>query len=247
MTQHDPGTRSPPWLPPVATSGQHTSKIVPTNSCIIIGLDAIAAAGEDGECRLDDNQQTQRIKKKAKSRRGRLGSDGAFETTRKRGKGSVLAVWAARVATLIRAKSASNGQEMAVAQTDLIMMDDCTCGSLWHRSFEHPSSGGKGKTKDKEWVGEEGGVSRWPNEPTWAYSKNVRFYPILNFGLSPLPFKISVFFPTRFFRQFWADPTFSAIRSTFLAEEEAQNLDFFFNPTRNVGHFWAALSKMFLN
>ena len=49
--------------------------------------------------------------------------------------------------------------------------------------------------------------------------------------------KISGFYPTRFFRQFWADPIFSAVRSTFLAEEEAQNLEFY--PTRNFGHFWA--------
>ena len=66
----------------------------------------------------------------------------------------------------------------------------------------------------------------------------------------------SVFYPTRFVRSFWADPTFSAVRSTFLAEEEAQNLEFLlhpkfwpfwgrplkdvrFYPTRNFGHFWA--------
>ena len=38
-------------------------------------------------------------------------------------------------------------------------------------------------------------------------------------------FKMSVFYPTRNFRQFWADPSFSAVRSTFLAEEEAQNVE----------------------
>ena len=37
--------------------------------------------------------------------------------------------------------------------------------------------------------------------------------------------EMSVFYPTRNFRQFWADPTFSAVRGTFLAEEEAQSVE----------------------
>ena len=46
--------------------------------------------------------------------------------------------------------------------------------------------------------------------------KDVRFYPILNFGLfGAALFKMSVFYTTRNVRQFWADPTFSAVRSTF--------------------------------
>ena len=87
--------------------------------------------------------------------------------------------------------------------------------------------------------------------------KDVRFYPIFNFGhFWAALLKISGFYPTRFFRQFWADPIFSAVRSSFLAEEEALNLDFLphskfwpflgrplndvrFYPTRNFGHFWA--------
>ena len=56
--------------------------------------------------------------------------------------------------------------------------------------------------------------------------KDVWFYPILNFGLFwAVLLQMSVFYPTRNFRQFWADPTCSAVRSTFLAEEEAQNVE----------------------
>ena len=70
--------------------------------------------------------------------------------------------------------------------------------------------------------------------------KDVRFYPRFNFGhfwaaLS----KISGFHPTRFSRQFWADPIFSAVESTFLAEEEAQNLDFLPHPK-----FWPFLGPL---
>ena len=67
---------------------------------------------------------------------------------------------------------------------------------------------------------------------------------------------MSVFYPTRNFRQFWADPTFSAVRSIFLAEEEAKNVEILphpkfwpfpgrphkdvrFYPTLNCGHFGA--------
>ena len=41
-------------------------------------------------------------------------------------------------------------------------------------------------------------------------------------------------FLPRNFRQFWADPTFSVVRSTFWAKEEAQHVEFF--TTRNFGH-----------
>ena len=54
--------------------------------------------------------------------------------------------------------------------------------------------------------------------------------------------KISVFYPTRFFRQFWADPTFSAVRTLFWPKRRPQMLKFY--PTQNFGHFWAALLKM---
>ena len=51
--------------------------------------------------------------------------------------------------------------------------------------------------------------------------KDVRFYPIVNFGLFwAALLKMPAFYPTRNFRQLWADPTFSAVGSTFLAEEE---------------------------
>ena len=39
-----------------------------------------------------------------------------------------------------------------------------------------------------------------------------------------------MFYPIRNFRQFWADPTFSDVRSTFLAEEEAQIVEFLLHP-----------------
>ena len=82
---------------------------------------------------------------------------------------------------------------------------------------------------------------------------------MLNFGLFwAALLKMSVFYPTRNFRQFWADRTFSAVRSTFLAEEEDQNVEILphpkfwlflgrplkdvrFYPMLNFGHFWAPL------
>ena len=99
LTQHDPGTGSSPWLPAIVTSGQHTSKIVPTNSCITSKVRATSSAlmqswplGEDGDGRLDD--KANRTNRPSGSKRwqsraaGRLGGDGDFETVRKRGKGS---------------------------------------------------------------------------------------------------------------------------------------------------------------
>ena len=50
--------------------------------------------------------------------------------------------------------------------------------------------------------------------------------------------KMSVFYTTRNFRQFWADPTFSAVRSTFVAEEEAQSVEIL--PHRK---FWPFLGQ----
>ena len=52
--------------------------------------------------------------------------------------------------------------------------------------------------------------------------KDVRFHPIFIFGhFWAALLKISGFYPTGFFRQFWADPIFSSVWSIFLAEEEA--------------------------
>ena len=45
---------------------------------------------------------------------------------------------------------------------------------------------------------------------------------------------IFVFYPTRNFRQFWADPTFSVVRSTFLGRPLK---DVRFYPMLNFGHF----------
>ena len=67
---------------------------------------------------------------------------------------------------------------------------------------------------------------------------------------------MSVFYSTRNFRQFWADPTFSGFRSTLLAEEDAQKVEILphpkilpflgrplkdvrFYPILNFGHFGA--------
>ena len=55
-------------------------------------------------------------------------------------------------------------------------------------------------------------------------------------------FKDVQFYSTRNVRQFWADPTFSDVRSTFLAEEEPKMLKFY--STQNFVHFWAAILKM---
>ena len=52
--------------------------------------------------------------------------------------------------------------------------------------------------------------------------------------------KMSVFYTTRNFRQFWADPTFTAVRSTFLAKEEAQNVEIL--PHQK---FWPFLGRPF--
>ena len=67
---------------------------------------------------------------------------------------------------------------------------------------------------------------------------------------------MSVFYATRNVLQFWADPTVSAVRSTFLAEEEAQHVEILphpkfwpflgrpleyvrFHPILNLSHSWA--------
>ena len=135
LTQHDPGTGSSPWaardrdfwtahVKDRADQFMHHLK----SKSDIIGLDAIAAAGEDGDGRLDDKaNRTNRpsgSKRRQSRAAGRLGGDGDFEAVRKRGKGSGGLVSAGR--GIYQAKSASNGQETAVAQTDLVVMDDCT-------------------------------------------------------------------------------------------------------------------------
>ena len=62
----------------------------------------------------------------------------------------------------------------------------------------------------------------------------------MNFGhfWAPPFFKMSGFYPTRNFGQFWPISTFSAVRGTFLAEEEAQNLEFLPHPK-----FWPFLGR----
>ena len=50
---------------------------------------------------------------------------------------------------------------------------------------------------------------------------------------------------TRFFRQFWADELFQLLEALLWPKRRPKILNFY--PTRNFGHFWAALSKMFLN
>ena len=63
-------------------------------------------------------------------------------------------------------------------------------------------------------------------------------YWILAFFWAAL-LKMSVFYPTRNFRQFWADPTFWAVKSTFLAKEEAHSVEIL--PHRK---FWPFLSSL---
>ena len=113
-----------------------------------------------------------------------------------------------------------------------------------------PRAGWRSKAARKVEARRERGSTRKDN------FKDVRFYPILNSGLFLAALlMMSVFYPTRNFRQFWTDPTFSAVRSTFLAEEEAQNVEILPNPKfwpflgcllkdvrfysmLNFGHFW---------
>ena len=98
LTQHDPGTGSSPWLPAIVTSGQHTSKIVPTNSCITSKVRVTSSALmqsrplERTETVVWTTKQIVRTdpadQNEGKSRAaGRLGGDGDFEAVRKRGKG----------------------------------------------------------------------------------------------------------------------------------------------------------------
>ena len=88
--------------------------------------------------------------------------------------------------------------------------------------------------------------------------KDVRFHPILNFGLFWAPLFSRCFYPIMNFGHFWAPPslrcpgftppeifanfgpipTFSAVRSTFLAEEKAHNLEFLPHPK-----FWPFLGR----
>ena len=53
---------------------------------------------------------------------------------------------------------------------------------------------------------------RWTHRKALQKDSMQEFYTILNFGLFwAALLKISGFYPTRFFRQFWADPVFSAV------------------------------------
>ena len=58
----------------------------------------------------------------------------------------------------------------------------------------------------------------------------------------PAVLKISGFYPTRFFLQFWADPIFPLLEALFWPKRRPQIL--IFDHTQNFGHFWAALLKM---
>ena len=95
--------------------------------------------------------------------------------------------------------------------------------------------------------------------------KDVRFYPILNFGLFWAPLFSRCFYPIMNFGHFWAPspssrypcftppdffvnfgPTalFQLLEALFWPKRRPKILNFY--PTRNFGHFWAALSKMSL-
>ena len=77
-------------------------------------------------------------------------------------------------------------------------------------------------------------TSRWSELGNF---KDVRFYPILNFGLFLGRLLEDVpFLPHPKFSSILADPIFSAVRSTFLAEEEAQRVEIF-SPPRILAFF----------
>ena len=161
------------------------SKIVPTSRYMhhlkskgdIIGPDAIAAAGEDGDGRADD-KATRTNKPSGSKRRqiraaGRLGGEGESEAARKRGRGfNHGGGWGSggpgqqphglggcgnytdkgrgTYSDQVCFKWARDGE-----CTDGPCPDDrlhvCEhCGSSWHRSYEHSIKGGKGKAKGKD-------------------------------------------------------------------------------------------------
>ena len=143
----------------------------------IIGPDAIAAAGEDGDGRTDGNA-TQTNKPSGSKRRqaraaGRLGGEGESEAARKRsrgfyhgggrgsggsgqqprgpgGYGNYTGKGRGTYSGQVCFKWARDGE-----CTDGPCPDDrlhvCEhCGSSWHRSFEPSTKGGKGKAKGKD-------------------------------------------------------------------------------------------------
>ena len=71
-----------------------------------------------------------------------------------------------------------------------------------------------------------------PTDDLFGIFKDVRFYPILNFGLFWAPLFSRCFYPIMNFGHFWTPPFFKISG---------------FYPTRNFGHFWAAFSKMSLH
>ena len=86
----------------------------------------------------------------------------------------------------------------------------------------------------------KGSCQRSPSysAPTVGIFQGVRFYPILNFGLCWAPLFSRCFYSIMNFGHFWADPIFSAVRITFLAEEKAKNLEFLHHPK-----FWPFLGR----
>ena len=79
----------------------------------------------------------------------------------------------------------------------------------------------------------------------WAPLFSRCFYPIMNFGhfWAPPFFKMSVFYPRP---KFWSilgrSPLLQLSEALFWPKRKPKILNFC--PTRNFGHFWAALSKM---
>ena len=80
--------------------------------------------------------------------------------------------------------------------------------------------------------------------PVAGNFKDVQFYPIpYSFGhFWAALLKISGFHPHPIFSTILGRPHFSAVRSTFWPKRRPKILNFY--PTRNFGHFWAALLKM---
>ena len=86
------------------------------------------------------------------------------------------------------------------------------------------------------------GSSRWLWEAHWPVVSQKQHTTGARLMERAVILKMSVFHPTRNFRQFWADPIFSAVRSIFRPRRRPKMLKFY--PTQNFGLFWAVLLKM---